>query len=80
MCQSGVAWGAHCSQVPREAVVVPHVGSQEAPIATVDHGGQGASVVVLWIFEANTVQAVCGPELSPPNGPSRACAARLVPL
>ena len=40
MCQSGVAWSAHCSQVPREAVVVPHDGSREAPIATVDHGGQ----------------------------------------
>ena len=40
---------------------------REAPIATVDHGGQVRVRVVLWIFEANTVQhahaqAVCVPE------------------
>ena len=52
----------------------------EAPIVSVDHGGPGAKAVVLWIFEANTVQrAVCVPEPSPSNGPSRASAARLVP-
>ena len=39
MCQPGVARGANCSRVPREAAV-PHVGSREAPIATFDHGGQ----------------------------------------